>query len=85
MARAKKSKEKEEDEPRRSSRVPSSVKVFTFILVVLALGGSIGVNYLKATRGAVFLTDHGAVLAYGRAQRDASKILKHTLETAAKA
>lgn len=80
MARAKKSKEKEEDEPKRSSRVPSSVKVFTFILVVLALGGSIGVNYLKTTRGAVFLTDHGAVLAYGRAQRDASKILRRALE-----
>ncbi len=80
MARAKKSKEKEEDEPKRSSRVPSSVKVFTFVLVVLALGGSIGVNFLKTTRGAVFLTDHGAVLAYSRAQRDASKILKNTLE-----
>ncbi len=82
MARGKKSKskEKEEDEPKRSSRVPSSVKVFTFVLVVLALGGSIGVNYLKSTRGAVFLTDHGAVLAYSRAQRDASHILKNALE-----
>lgn len=81
MARAKKSKEKEEDEPKRSSRVPSSVKVFTFILVVLALGGSIAVNYLKTTRGAVYLTDHGAVLAYGRAQRDAGRILRNALET----
>jgi polysaccharide deacetylase 2 family uncharacterized protein YibQ len=61
--------------------VPGSVKAFTFFLVVLALGGSIGVNYLKTTRGAVFLTDHGAVMAFGRAQRDASRILKHALET----
>jgi polysaccharide deacetylase 2 family uncharacterized protein YibQ len=78
MARAKKSKD--EDEP-RSSRVPGSVKAFTFLLVVLAIGGSIGINYLKTTRGAVFLTDHGAVMAYGRAQRDGSRILKHALET----
>lgn len=78
MARAKKSKD--EDEP-KNSRVPGSVKAFTFFLVVLAIGGSIGINYLKTTRGAVFLTDHGGVLAYGRAQRDASRILKHALET----
>jgi len=56
MARAKKSKD--EDEP-RSSRVPGSVKAFTFLLVVLAIGGSIGINYLKTTRGAVFLTTDG--------------------------
>ena len=83
MARAKKSKSKEKDEdaPKGSSRVPSSVKVFTFILVVLAIGGSIGVNFLKSTRGAVFLTDRGAVLAYARAQRDGSRILKRALES----
>jgi hypothetical protein len=57
------------------------VKALTFLLVVLAIGGSIGINYLKTTRGAVFLTDHGAVMAYGRAQRDGSRILKHALET----
>jgi polysaccharide deacetylase 2 family uncharacterized protein YibQ len=79
MGRAKNDKE-EEKESKRSSRVPSSVKVFTFILVVLAVGGSIGVNFLKGTRGAVFLTDHGAVLAYGRAQRDAGRILRNALE-----
>jgi polysaccharide deacetylase 2 family uncharacterized protein YibQ len=79
MARGKKSKD--EDEAKGSSRVPGSVKAFTFFLVVVALGGSIGVNYLKTTRGAVFLTDHGAVMAFGRAQRDASRILKHALET----
>ncbi|HKW14887.1 MAG TPA: divergent polysaccharide deacetylase family protein [Candidatus Krumholzibacteria bacterium] len=78
MARAKKTKD--EDEP-KNSRVPGSVKLFTFLLVVLAIGGSIGINYLKTTRGAVFLTDHGAVMAYGRAQRDASRILKAALET----
>src|SRR5690349_11070537 len=78
MARAK--KDQDEDEP-KNSRVPGSVKAFTFFLVVLAIGGSIGINYLKTTRGAVFLTDHGGVLAYGRAQRDASRILKHALET----
>ena len=80
MARVKKSKDKDEDEP-KNSRVPGSVKAFTFFLVVLAIGGSIGINYLKTTRGAVFLTDHGGVLAYGRAQRDASRILRHALET----
>lgn len=78
MARAKNSKE---DSETKNSRVPGSVKVFTALLVILALGGSIGINYLKTTRGAVYLTDHGAVLAYGRAQRDASRILKHALET----
>jgi len=78
MARAKNSKD---DTEAKSSRVPGAVKAFTFVLVVLAIGGSIGVNYLKTTRGAVYLTDHGAVLAYGRAQRDASRILKRTLET----
>ena len=70
MARKKNSKEEAESKP---SRVPSSVKVFTFILVVLAVGGTIGVNYLKTPRGAVYLTDHGAVLAYGRVQRDGSR------------
>jgi polysaccharide deacetylase 2 family uncharacterized protein YibQ len=78
MPRARKTKD--EDDP-KNSRVPGSVKLLTFLLVVLAIGGSIGINYLKTTRGAVFLTDHGAVMAYGRAQRDASRILKHALET----
>jgi polysaccharide deacetylase 2 family uncharacterized protein YibQ len=77
MARAKKSKEDSEE---KNSRVPGSVKVFTALLVILALGGSIGINYLNTTRGAVFLADHGGVLAYGRAQRDASRILKEALE-----
>jgi polysaccharide deacetylase 2 family uncharacterized protein YibQ len=80
MARAKKSKDEEESKS-KPSRVPGSVKFFTFVLVVLAVGGSIGVNYMKTTRGAVYLTDHGAVLAFGRAQSDASRILKHALET----
>jgi polysaccharide deacetylase 2 family uncharacterized protein YibQ len=79
MARSRKSKD-DEDEPKKS-RAPGSVKAFTFLMVVLAIGGSIGINYLKTTRGAVWLADHGAVMAYGRAQRDAGRILKHALET----
>jgi polysaccharide deacetylase 2 family uncharacterized protein YibQ len=79
MARAKKSRS-EESEP-KNSRVPGSVKLFTAFLVILAVGGSIGINYLKTPRGAVFLADRGAVMAYGRAQRDAGRILRHTLET----
>ena len=78
MPRAKKSKDEKSES--KNSRVPIAVKFFTFLMLVLAVGGSIGVNYLYSTRGAVFLTDHGAVIAYGRAQRDASRVLKHALE-----
>jgi polysaccharide deacetylase 2 family uncharacterized protein YibQ len=79
MARAKKSNSDDSDS--KNSRVPGSVKLFTAFLVILAFGGSIGINYLRTPRGAVFLTDHGAVLAYVRVQRDASHILRQTLET----
>jgi len=79
MTRAGKSKEEASES--RSSRIPLSVRLFTVFLVVLAIGGTIGVNYLKQTRGAVFLTDHGAVIAFGRAQRDAGHVLKQALAT----
>src|SRR5512147_1012091 len=72
-------KSKDEDES-RPSRVPGSVKFFTAFLLVLAVGGSIGINFMKSTRGAVFLVDRGAVLAFARVQRDAGRNLKHALE-----
>jgi polysaccharide deacetylase 2 family uncharacterized protein YibQ len=79
MPRAKKSKSEESDS--KTSRVPRSVKLFTAFLVILAVGGSIGVNYLKTPRGAVFLADRGGVRGYARAQRDADTTLKRALET----
>ncbi|HEX6789979.1 MAG TPA: divergent polysaccharide deacetylase family protein [Candidatus Krumholzibacteria bacterium] len=72
-------KSKDEDES-KPSRVPGSVKFFTAFLLVLAVGGSIGINFMKSTRGAVFLVDQGAVLAFDRVQRDAGRSLRHALE-----
>jgi polysaccharide deacetylase 2 family uncharacterized protein YibQ len=79
MPRTRKSKSEETD--KKSSAVPTSVKFFTVLMVVLAVGGGIGVKYLKTSRGGVFLADHGAVMAYARVQRDASSALKGALET----
>jgi hypothetical protein len=77
MARKKKSDDKEP----RNSRIPRRVKFATAVLIILALGGSIGVNYLKTPRGAVFLADHGIAIAYQRARRDAGNTLRRALET----
>jgi polysaccharide deacetylase 2 family uncharacterized protein YibQ len=77
MARSKKNKADSESKP---GRVPGSVKLATALLVFLAVGGGIGVNYLKSPRGAVFLADRGAVLGYQRVQRDASQALRRALD-----
>jgi polysaccharide deacetylase 2 family uncharacterized protein YibQ len=81
MPRAKKTKS--DDSDAKNSGVPGSVRFATALLVILAVGGSLGVNYLKTPRGAVFLADRGAVLAYARVQRDADRVLKRALETKA--
>jgi polysaccharide deacetylase 2 family uncharacterized protein YibQ len=65
----------------RSTRTPASVKLVTALLVVLAVGGAAGVRYLRSPSGAVFLVDHGAVVAYARVQRDLTAALKQALET----
>lgn len=78
MPRAKKSKS--EKTKAKSSGVPRRVKFATVVLVILAVGGSIGVNYLKTPRGAVFLADRGGVHAYRRVQREAGKTLRRSLE-----
>src|SRR5262245_6152230 len=78
MARKKKSEEKE---TKRAGRVPRLVKFATGVMIILAVGGSIGVNYLKSPRGAVFLADHGVALAYTRAQRETGDALRRALET----
>lgn len=77
MARKRKSKD---DDDGKTARVPGSVKFLTFLLVVLAVGGAAGVKYLKSPRGAVFLADRGAVVAYGRVQRELGAAMKHALE-----
>jgi len=79
MPRSKKSKSK--DSGAKHSGVPTSVKIFTAVLFVLAVGGGIGVNYLKSPRGAVFLADHGAFRAYERVQQSAGVTLRRALET----
>ncbi len=73
-------KSKKEDSEKKPSRVPASVKFVTALLLILAVGGSIGVNYLKSPRGAVFLADRGAHLAYARVQRDAGNALRRALD-----
>jgi hypothetical protein len=78
MARKRKSRDDAADE--RAARVPGSVKFFTALLVILAVGGAAGVKFLKTPRGAVFLADRGAVVAYGRVQRDLGAVMKHALE-----
>lgn len=72
---------KSTDSESKPSRVPGSVKFVTVLLVILAVGGSIGVNYLKSPRGAVFLADRGAVMAYARVQKDAGTVLRRALES----
>ena len=79
MPRAKKTRSEKSEA--KSSRVPVSVKFATVLLVILAVGGGIGVNYLKSPRGAVFLADRGAVLAYTRVQRDAGIALSRALQS----
>ena len=74
-------KKSKSDDDAKPSRVPRTVKFFTVLLVILAIGGSIGVNFLKSARGAVFLADRGGVMAYTRVQRDAGVALKRALET----
>ena len=73
-------KSKKEEPEKKPSRVPASVKFVTALLLVLAVGGSIGVNYLKSPRGAVFLADRGAHMAYARVQRDAGTALRRALD-----
>jgi hypothetical protein len=79
MARARKTKAEKAEE--RNSRIPGRVKFATFVLVVLAIGGSVGVNYLKSPRGAVYLADKDVAQAYERAQLEATATLRRALET----
>jgi polysaccharide deacetylase 2 family uncharacterized protein YibQ len=78
MPRTKSKKENSEAKP---SRVPASVKFVTVLLLILAVGGSMAVNYLKSPRGAVFLADRGAHMAYARVQRDAGTALRRGLDS----
>ena len=79
MPRSNKSKSRNSDA--KNAGVPTPVKVFTAVLIVLAVGGGIGVNYLKSPRGAVFLADRGAFKAYERVQKSAGVTLRRALET----
>lgn len=74
-------KSKKDDSDSKPSRVPAAVKFVTALMLILAVGGSIGVNYLKSPRGAVFLADRGAHMAYARVQRAAGTALRHALDT----
>ncbi len=66
--------------PRTSKNSPKRAKLFVATLVILALAGVAAVKFLKTTRGAVFLVDHGVESAFPRVQKEIGGTLKRSLQ-----